>query len=57
MSVEVTRKQRNKGIGLKMSATYLFYYKKPSKDVKRTKEAKKIRQRLIDVEILSHQCL
>ena len=57
ISVEVTGKQRNKGIGLKMSATYSFYHKKTWKDDKRTNETKKIKQRLIDVKILSCQCL
>ena len=31
ISVEVTDKRRNKGIGLEIPATYLFYHKKPSK--------------------------
>ncbi|CAH3013886.1 unnamed protein product [Porites evermanni] len=31
ISVEVTGKRRNKGIGLEIPATYLFYHKKPSK--------------------------
>ena len=29
--MEVTGKQRNKGIGLEVLATYSFYHKKPSK--------------------------
>ena len=29
ISVEVTGKRRNKGIGLEIPATYLFYHKKP----------------------------
>ena len=31
ISVEVTGKRRNKGIGLEIPATYSFYHKKPSK--------------------------
>ena len=31
VSVEVTGKRRNKGIGLEIPATYSFYHKKPSK--------------------------
>ena len=31
ISVEVTGKRRNKGIGLEISATYRFEHKKPSK--------------------------
>ena len=31
ISVEVTGKRKNKGIGLEIPATYSFYHKKPSK--------------------------
>ena len=53
ISVEVTGKRRNKGIGLEIPATYLFYHKKPSK-VKKLIELMRQRreQKLIDVEIL-----
>ena len=45
ISVEVTGKRRNKGIGLEIPATYSFYPKKPSKlktlrDLIRDKEDK-----------------
>ena len=51
--MEVTGKRRNKGIGLEIPATYLFYHKKPSK-VKKLIELMRQRreQKLIDVEIL-----
>ena len=39
--MEVTGKRRNKGIGLEIPATYLFYHKRQRRE-----------QKLIDVEIL-----
>ena len=55
ISVEVTGKRRNKGIGIETLATYSMYHKKPSK-VKKLIELirdklKKIERKLIDVEI------
>ena len=57
--MEVTGK---KDIGLEIPATYSFYHKKPSKvetlrELIRDKTDKEVKQRLIDVEILSRQCL
>ena len=47
ISVEVTGKRSNKGIGLEIPATYSFYHKKPSKvkkliaELRRPKAAKR----------------
>ena len=55
ISVAVTGKRRNKGIGIEIPATYSIYHKKPSKVKKLIEhviETNKIEQTLIDVEIL-----
>lgn len=44
ISVEVTGKRRNKGIGLEIPATYTFYHKKPSKIKKLLELIKKLRR-------------
>ena len=44
ISVEVTGKRRNKGIGWEIPATYTFYHKKPSKIKKLLELIKKIRR-------------